>query len=61
VFPGQYARLDYSTDYLTFSGITFLSAFTQLTGTTTLSGTLTDSNASTVNLTLGELSGIDAN
>lgn len=61
VYPWQYVRLDYSADYLTFSGVTFRGIFSQLTGTTTLSGTLTDSETSVVYLNLGGLSGIDAN
>lgn len=60
-YPWQLVRLDYSTDYLTFSGVTFRGAFAELTGTTTQSGTLTDPDASVVSLTLGWLSGIDAN
>lgn len=60
VFTGQNVRLNYSPDYLSFSGVAFRSSTANLAGSTTLTGLLTDSESTQVTLSLGSLSGIDA-
>lgn len=60
-YPGQNIRLDYSPNYLSFSGAVFRSGTANLTGSPTMTGILSDTESTRVTLTLGALSGIDAN